>query len=149
MGRPRIPTAIQEAKGAFIHDPQRARPLEPKSDKSIGSPPKNLSPTEKAEWKSLVKQIPPGVLKESDRLMFGLLVRLASKLHSGAAMMVGETNQLISLSGKFALTPADRSKVSVEQPKKSELGDFLARQRSLRPPDRPSAIPTMTSALPN
>jgi hypothetical protein len=45
-------------------------------------------------------------------------------------MMAAELAQLITLSSKFAMNPADRSKVSVEQPKKSSLALFLAKKQA-------------------
>jgi len=87
-----------------------------------------MSKAERKVWRELVGQCAPGVLMESDRLMFAVLVRLASKFYNHEPMMVMETNQMISLSSKFALNPADRSKVSVEKPKASSLSLFLAKK---------------------
>jgi phage terminase small subunit len=128
MARNRTPTAILDAKGAFIINPQRARENEPTSGRPIGPPPKCLSSDEKKVWKLLVKQSLPGVLMESDTTLFMLLVRLTTKLYKNQPLMVGEMSQLISLGSKFAMNPADRSKVSVEQPKESALSTFLNRK---------------------
>lgn len=126
----RTPTAILEAKGTFITHPGRKRPNEPKTDRPIGPPPSFLNPKEKKVWKQLVKQALPGVLMESDRLMFSVLVRLANRHYTGMPMMVGEVAQLITLSGKFALNAADRAKVHVEKPKESKLALFLAKKQA-------------------
>lgn len=130
MARPRTPTSILDAKGSFIKDPQRARPSEPKTDRPIGNSPTFLTKPERKVWKQLAAQALPGVLMESDRLLFAVLVRLATKFYSGAPMMVGETNQMITLSSKFALNPADRSKVSVEKPKTSSLLELINKRRA-------------------
>ena len=132
MGRHRIPTSIQDAKGAFLKDPQRKRPNEPGTDRPIGNPPTYLSKPEKKVWKQLAAQALPGVLMESDRLLFAVLVRLANKFYTGAAMMASETSQMIQLSSKFAMNPADRSKVSVEKPKQSGLSLFLAKGKNAK-----------------
>jgi hypothetical protein len=121
MARPRTPTAILDAKGSFIGKPSRRRDAEPTTDRPLGSPPKWMSTDEKKVWKELAKQALPGVVFESDRLMFSVLVSLAAKFYAGASMMASETAQMIQLSGKFALNPADRSKVAVEKPKQSSL----------------------------
>jgi hypothetical protein len=126
----RQPTAILEAKGAFIAQPGRARPLEPTTDRPIGDAPEYMSEAEKKVWAELVAQSCPGVLFESDRLMFAVLVRLATKFQSGKEMKIMETNQMMSLSGKFAMNPADRSKVNVEKPKTSSLSLFLMKGQS-------------------
>lgn len=124
----RTPTAILDARGSFINHPGRKRPNEPFTNRPIGPPPNFLKPAEKKVWKQLVKQALPGVLMESDRLMFSVLVRLANRHYTGAPMMVGEIAQLITLSGKFALNAADRAKVQIDQPKKSNLAIFLEKK---------------------
>jgi hypothetical protein len=45
-------------------------------------------------------------------------------------MMASETAQMITLSSKFAMNPADRSKVNVEKPKSSSLSLFLADRKT-------------------
>lgn len=131
MGRNRIPTAIQDAKGAFIHKPSRKREDEPTSDRPLGDAPRTMSKEERKVWKQLAAQLLPGVALESDRLLFALLVRLATKFHAGTQMMAAETAQMIQLSSKFAMNPADRSKVVVAKPKESALAKFL-QQRSAK-----------------
>jgi len=128
MGRNSIPTAIQDAKGAFLKDPQRKRTQEPTTDRPLGEPPTYLSKDERKVWRELAKQALPGVVFESDRLMFAVLVRLANKFYTGVAMMAAETAQMIQLSSKFAMNPADRSKVAVEKPKQSALASFMAKR---------------------
>src|SRR5579871_2522191 len=113
MGRPRTPTAVLDAKGAFGKNPDRKRSAEPTTDQPIGNPPTYLSKDEKKIWKELAKQSLPGVLKYSDRASFELLVRLTSTMRSDYAnMRVAEKSLFISLCSRFALTPADRSKVN-------------------------------------
>lgn len=129
MGRNRTPTNILDAKGGFITHKDRKRPNEPTTDRPIGKPPIYLTAAERKVWKQLEQQALPGVLLESDRLLFALLVRLANKLYTGQDMKAAETAQLITLSSKFAMNPADRSKVSVEKPKQSALSLFLAKKQ--------------------
>ncbi len=104
---------------------------EPTTDQPIGNPPTYLSKDEKKIRKELTKQSLPGVLKFSDRASFELLVRLTSTMRSNYAnMRVADKSLFVSLCSRFALTPADRSKVNVEQPKKSNLQAFLTRKAS-------------------
>ncbi len=128
MGRTRTPTAVLDAKGSFIAKPSRRRDTEPSTDRPLGQAPKFLNKDERKVWKELAAQALPGVLFESDRLMFAVLVRLATKFQTGAPMMAAETAQMIQLSSKFALNPADRSKVSVDKPKQSALAAFMAKR---------------------
>jgi hypothetical protein len=129
MGRNRTPTAILEAKGAFNQNPQRKRLNEPTSTRPLGSPPKYLSKEQKKIWKETAKRLPPGVALESDRDAFEMMVRLTHSLRSGLPMMAAERSTLISLWSRFAMTPADRSRVSVDKPEKSRLDQFMDRKK--------------------
>jgi hypothetical protein len=133
MGRSFQPAAISEAKGSYLTHKNRRRPSEPKPTNPIGPPPKELDAEERKQWKKLVAQIPPGVMYESDKLAFSILVRLSTKFWSREPMMGVETQQMITLMGKFAMTPADRAKVVVEKPKESSLSAFIARKTT--PPE--------------
>lgn len=140
MGRNRKPTAILDANGAFLANPDRKRPNEP-SARSLGSAPKWLSKEEKRVWKELVKQAAPGVLMSSDRSAFELLVRLTCKMRTEFAAMTGaQMGQFISLCSRFAMTPADRSKVSVAKPKESVLSAFMKRKEAPAPPAEAPAV---------
>jgi hypothetical protein len=44
-----------------------------------------------------------------------------------------ELSSLITLTGRFAMNPADRSKVAVEKQEKSKLQDFLNRKSQRAP----------------
>jgi phage terminase small subunit len=127
MPFPRTPSALLETKGAYIKEPSRKleRANEPTTDRPIGDPPEYLTKAERKVWRELVKQSCPGVLKEPDRLMFAMLVGLATKFQNREKMVIAETNQMITLSSKFALNPADRSRVQVAAAPKSNLQSFL------------------------
>jgi hypothetical protein len=131
MGRNKTPTAILDAKGAFIVNPQRARPDEPKSKKPLGKAPKYLSDDLRALWKDIAKRLAPGVATESDRDAFELLVRLTYDMRHDILMKAADRGTLISLWSRFAMTPADRSRVTVEKPKDSALDAFLRRHSPL------------------
>jgi hypothetical protein len=87
-----------------------------------------MSKAEKATWKELASQVLPGVVFASDRLMFALMVRLATMLCCNQPMSGVEMGTLVSLGSRFALTPADRSKVTVEKPRESSLDAFIKKQ---------------------
>jgi hypothetical protein len=134
VGRNKTPTAILDAKGAFIVNPQRSRPSEPKSDRPLGSPPKYLSKEEKLVWKEVAKRLLPGVALESDRDAFEMMVRMTSAMRSGHPLTAAERTTLISLWSRFAMTPADRSRVAVEKPAESALQKFMSRRQAIQPP---------------
>lgn len=129
MGRNKTPTAILEAKGAFIHDPQRSRPEEPKGHGSLRRAPAHLDEKHKKIWKEISARLLPGVAYESDRDAFELLVRLTVKLRDGDLDKASQMTTLISLWSRFAMTPSDRSRVMVDKPKESKLAAFLNRRK--------------------
>lgn len=128
MPRNLKPTAILEAKGAFLANPARSRPAEPQGNRPLGPPPNYLATDEKKIWKELAKQVLPGVVFRSDRTAFELLTRLTGKMRSGQMKSSSDMAMLISICSRFAMTPADRSRVSVEKPKESTLNQFLRRR---------------------
>jgi hypothetical protein len=128
MGRNRTPTAVLDARGGFINRPSRERTDEPTSDQPLGDPPAYLSPEQQEIWKEIASQALPGVVLQSDRTAFELLVRLTAKMRAGLMDKSSEMTALISICSRFAMTPADRSKVAVEKPKESPLSAFLSRR---------------------
>src|SRR5215471_1512206 len=113
MGRRRLPTAILEARGSFLHDPQRrrARANEPKPSGPLGDPPTHLKADQKALWHELAGLLPRGVAGNSDRIVMELLCVLMAKFRRGKAIP-GEQKQIESLLGRFGMTAADRSRVT-------------------------------------
>jgi phage terminase small subunit len=130
MGRNPTPTAILDARGGFINRPSRERPDEPSTAgrRPLGPPPSYLSAEEKKVWKRLAKEMLPGVAFASDRTAFELLTRLTAKLRAGQMSKSSDMATLITLCSRFAMTPADRSRVVAEQPKESSLSKFLSRR---------------------
>jgi hypothetical protein len=62
----------------------------------------------------------------SDRNAFELMVRLTHMMRMEIILMkAADRSALISLWSRFGMTPADRSRVSVEAPKDSALTKFL------------------------
>jgi hypothetical protein len=133
-GRPRKPTALLEATGRFLHDPQRrrAREHEPKIVGALGEPHRDLNRQEKRIWRELAGELPPGVAGNSDRLAFRKLVRLESLSRQGVTK-VTEEQLLRSYLAAFGMTPSDRNRVTVMpvQPslKDDPLAEFLDRGR--------------------
>jgi phage terminase small subunit len=122
-----LPNVVKDAKGSYLKNPARRPKGEPQTGKGIGDPPTCLSKDEKKIWKRIVSETAPGVLQSSDRSMFMLFVKLATKLYLNESMMVGEMQLFSSLGSKFGLSPCDRQKLTVEQPKESKLTQFLTR----------------------
>ncbi len=75
----RKPTELLALSGAFEKNPQRRRPVEPKSPHPIGEPPACLAPDEAACWRDFVSEAPAGVLTSADRLALEALARLVAR----------------------------------------------------------------------
>jgi phage terminase small subunit len=135
MAKPPNPSAVQDMKGAYKLHPERRNPDEPKSDMPLGPAPAYLTKEEKAVWRELTKQLIPGVALHSDRLAFEALVRVASKMRNNFEKFTNANmSALISLCARFALTPSDRTKVSVSKPKTSAISKYLSPRRPAPPP---------------
>jgi len=123
----RVPTKIMDLRGAFKVHPERKREREnePQPTEDIGAPPKGLSRSEKACWREIVKNSPPGVLKNSDRVALEMLSCLLAEFRIQKTLFkAAKLAQLNSLLGRFGYTPSDRSKVYVEPPpKKNKYAD--------------------------
>jgi len=71
----------------------------------------------------------PGVAFYSDRTAFEALVRIVYQLRKGTLSNHGYT-LLLQFTARFAMNPADRSRVSVEKDKESKLSKFLNKPKS-------------------
>jgi phage terminase small subunit len=129
MSRPRQPSAVLEAKGSFLSHPARARSNEPTDARPLGGPPKHLDIEHKKLWRELQKHLMPGVAFYSDRTAFEALVRIVYQLRKGTLSNHGYT-LLLQFTARFAMNPADRSRVSVEKDKESKLSKFLNKPKS-------------------
>jgi phage terminase small subunit len=100
--------------GALDHDKKRYsnRTSEPVPTGDLGPAPKHFDAALKLIWKEVVKQIPPDVLTNADRLVVELTCRLTQKLRSGE-LTASLSAQLVSCMSRLAMTPADRPKVQV------------------------------------
>lgn len=124
MPRPRTPTPLLEATGALKHDPKRYadRANEPRPTEPLGKAPNHLSPAQKKVWKELAAIAPAGVLTNADRWIVETTVILMTKIRSGSFTST-DTGQLRQCLASLGLTPADRSRVSVEPTKNTEPDD--------------------------
>ncbi|HZQ25278.1 MAG TPA: hypothetical protein VFA89_20995 [Terriglobales bacterium] len=131
MSRPPLPMEIQDAKGAYIAHPDRKPENAPQPEGELPiEPPASmrLTPKMKDIWREVVQMLAPEVGKSTDIYAVESLVRLKVKERSGR-ITGAERGQLITLYGRFALTPSDRVKVHVEKPKQSALSKFMTKPK--------------------
>src|SRR6266446_8526758 len=122
MGRPRTPTTILEARGAFINHPARAgeRVNEPTPNGELRkSPPAYLTPDERKIWFEFVKKVPAGVLGDCDEFWLAEAVILENKRRI-RTITVSERTAWKELLSKMGMNPSDRSKVAARPAAKKE-----------------------------
>jgi hypothetical protein len=112
MARPRKPTALLEASGAFRHNPQRRRASEPKPEGPLDPPPDWFNAAQLEEWNCVIKQCPKGVLTSADWLAVRTIAVLGGKVRRGTAK-IGEINLHNKILGQFGMTASSRNSVSV------------------------------------
>lgn len=120
----RIPTAINEARGTYKKNPQRAksRENEPVVHDGIGPPPACWLPTEAgfqaseskmliAIWQEFIGDAAPGVLNRSHRSVLEEACRLKLKTRNNTAK-TGDRSNYINCLRQMGMTPAAQSTVS-------------------------------------
>jgi len=125
MARPRTPTNVLELRGAYKKNPQKKRKTEPKPLAGVGK--FTEGPTSLTEiWDEVVSQTVPGVMTISDRLALEMVCRLTAEIRLNPdEISVGKVSALCGMLGRFGLTPADRSKVTIPDVEKNdEWGEF-------------------------
>lgn len=126
MGRPRTPTNVLDARGAFKKNPQRRR-QDAEAAGELSGAPAHLTGGALQAWEEITRSAPRDVLTESDRLALELAAQLLAQFRADpvefpAAKLV----RLEALLGKFGMTPADRAKVGgkKEAPKGNAFADL-------------------------
>ncbi len=124
MVRPRKPTKLLEAKGAFKANPQRSRPNEPDGKGAFPSkPPKHLALSCVDAWLEIVSIVPAGVLTGSDSIAVEISATLLSEFRLGG-MPISRITRLVQELGKLGLDPSGRAKLSISKEQKNEFNQF-------------------------
>ncbi len=112
----RKPTELLTLSGAFEKNPQRRRPVGPKSDRPIGEPPACLAPDEAGCWAEFVSNAPAGVLTSGDRWALEAVARLMAKPAGGGGLTSAETGHLRGFLSELGASPASRGQVQAPGP---------------------------------
>jgi hypothetical protein len=114
MARPRTPTNLLDARGAFKNHPGRKkdRENEPVVLEPIGDPPAAFTDDQRRAWLDLTTTCPAGVLTKADALAVEIAAGLLAR-HRMMPLTGSDLTQLGNYLGRFGMTPSDRSKVSV------------------------------------
>jgi phage terminase small subunit len=116
MPKPRTPSAVLEARGAFDKDPSRRR-----EDFEAGAfdptPPKYFKPKQRDAWSEIVGVLPASVLQATDRMAVELAARLIAQFRAldDSEVTSAQVAQIRTALAVLGMTPADRSRVSVKK----------------------------------
>lgn len=120
-GRPRTPTAVLDARGAFKKDPQRRRDGEPVVREPLGAMPDNFDEGQARAWTEITETAPLGVLTEADRLAVEFAATLLAEFRQDRyGFPATKHGTLLKLLGQFGMTPSERSRLSIPKAKERE-----------------------------
>ena len=109
-GRPPKPHRLKVIQGTFRKD--RAK-NEPNPTAPIGGPPVHLDVQVAQCWREIVETCADRVLTYADRIAVELAASLLFEYRINARFSVMKLNMLITLLGKFGMTPSDRGKINL------------------------------------
>jgi len=123
MAAPRKSSKVLELTGAYAKNPQRRNDAEPEGNGSFPKDaPELLNDIEKQYWHELVAMVPAGVLTGSDVLAIELLTKLVFEFRTSyTEMPSARLSRMSAEMGRLGLTPADRTKLSIEKPKENKF----------------------------
>lgn len=127
MARPRTPKAKAAVTGRDQHDSKRFKNRkEPVVNDDIGKPPAWLKDTDKKKaltaWKTLVKEIP--WLNSSHRSLVAMASDVFGRMIAGDEVGVQAMNFFRQCLGQMGATPADASKITVQNDEDEEEDDL-------------------------
>lgn len=111
-GRPRVPTNVLKMRGTAQKCRIEKRAGELLVDGPFPDAPEWLTPGALAEWER-VKAISDyaSCVKSSDRTLLALYCTIADELAREGTLSDGKAKTLLSLGGKFGMSPSDRTKI--------------------------------------
>lgn len=116
----RKPTNVLQLAGAFKHDPKRgeARANEPKPAEPLRlDAPAGLTQLQAMSWRELRKCVHEGSCSANDEPALLVAAKLYCRIvyETEDAFSTKDVTAFFSILTKFGMTPADRSRVSVEK----------------------------------
>ena len=116
MAKPRTPSAVLAARGAFDKNPNRAREDFDSGDFDKSAP-DYFNSDQVAVWNELIGLLPPGVLQATDRMAVELTARLIARFRSidDDEVNMAQVAQIRTALASLGMTPADRSRVSAKK----------------------------------
>ena len=132
MPKPRTPSAVLEARGAFDKDPARRRD-DFEAAEFDPAPPKYFSAAQRAVWHEIVAALPPSVLQATDRMAVELAARQVAyfRVTPDPDVTAAQLAQIRTALAVLGMTPADRSRVSAKKvPKANPFAELLGGKKA-------------------
>lgn len=125
MVKPMTPTRVLEARGSFKAHPERRRGGEPVVTEPIGDCPAHIVGGAAQAWHEITTGAPDRVLTSADRLSVEVAaVLLAAFRADPAEFPAARLVRLCALLGTFGMTPSDRAKMSLPNPRDTDSNPF-------------------------
>ena len=133
MGMHKQPQALRELHGTANRNKHRDNQDAPEPKAGIGPAPDYFDDEQSEVWDYLVSTCPPGVLGDSDRPTFEVMVILFWRFRNGEydkdakipQLNGAELSRMDSLMGRYGMTPSDRQKIVIpKQEKKNPFESF-------------------------
>lgn len=123
MGRPRTPSNVLDARGAFKKHPERRREdLPGVGEFNSSMPPPNLDQSLVPAWREIVSQINPICLTASDYISIETMARLLTMFRAMPDKSIA--TELRHWFAQYGMTAVGRTKISA--PKKGGGGNPFA-----------------------
>ena len=118
------PTALHEASGSYVKNPQRKKKGEPQPRAGIGPARPEPSRDYADVWDELVDSICPGVLGNSDRIWLEITTRLLCEYRQDpTGMSSAKINQLQKGLSHLGMSPVDRTRITAQEQEKVSKED--------------------------
>ena len=112
MPNPRTPTAKAKATGADVQHPGRHADRKEPAGRPLGEAPDYLDDFGVKAWEGFKRELP--WLMESDRAVMEVCAKVRGEIISGDDVGVTKLSMYQSMLSKLGATPADRSRISVQ-----------------------------------
>lgn len=121
MPAPRTPVAKASVTGAATKNPQRHKERKEPKGSALGKPSPFLDEFGVKAWEGFKKELP--WLAESDRALVEIASSVRGRLLAGEDVGITALSMLQSILSKMGGSPADRSKVSVDDGEEIDPAD--------------------------
>lgn len=122
MARHRQSSNVLALHGAFKHNPARgrARAAEPRPTAGLGDPPAHLDEAARDAWVELVARAHAGTLCAADAPFLEYAAKVWAQVKASDCVSPALGLRFEQVCAKLGMTPADRSRVSVQKPQGAE-----------------------------